>query len=178
MKTTFKHTIIIALALVCAVSCGNYLDIVPDNVATIDNAFTTRAQAKKYLFTCYSYLPNFQSPEYNPALFGGGNTPSEALDELRETLRLVKKDGREIAFIYPEWLDGPFEFQTRWNVKDLMAYYAGIITPAALGRLSGINPKQIWSYMHGVSTPRKAQLQKMETALQQLGRELMHISFC
>ena len=71
MKTTFKHTIIIALALVCAVSCGNYLDIVPDNVATIDNAFTTRAQAKKYLFTCYSYLPNFQSPEYNPALFGG-----------------------------------------------------------------------------------------------------------
>ena len=71
MKTTFKHTIIIALALTCAVSCGNYLDIVPDNVATIDNAFTTRAQAKKYLFTCYSYLPNFQSPEYNPALFGG-----------------------------------------------------------------------------------------------------------
>lgn len=114
----------------------------------------------------------------HPALFGGGNTPAEALDELRETLRLVKKDGREIAFIYPEWLDGPFEFQTRWNVKDLMAYYAGIITPAALSRLSGINPKQIWSYMHGVSTPRKAQLQKMETALQQLGRELMHISFC
>ena len=91
----------------------------------------------------------------HPALFGGGNTPAEALDELRETLRLVKQDGRELAFIY-----------------------AGIITPAALGRLSGINPKQIWAYMHGVSKPRKAQLQKMESALQQLGRELMHVSFC
>ena len=89
----------------------------------------------------------------HPALFGGGNTPAEALDELRETLRLVKQDGR-------------------------MTYYAGIITPAALGRLSGINPKQIWAYMHGVSKPRKAQLQKMESALQQLGRELMHVSFC
>ena len=96
-----------------------------------------------------------------PALFGGG----------------VKQDGRELAFIYPDWLDEPFEFQTRWNVKDLMTSYAGIITPAALGRLSGINPKQIWAYMHGVSKPRKAQLQKMETALQQLGRELMHVSF-
>ena len=85
---------------------------------------------------------------------------------------------REIAFIYPDWLDEPFEFQTRWNVKDLMTYYAGIITPTALGRLSGINPKQIWAYMQGVSKPRKAQLQKMETALQQLGRELMHVSFC
>ena len=101
----------------------------------------------------------------HPALFGGGN-------------RLVKQDGRELAFIYPDWLDEPFEFQTRWNVKDLMTYYAGIITPAALGRLSGINPKQIWAYMHGVSKPRKAQLQKMESALQQLGRELMHVSFC
>lgn len=114
----------------------------------------------------------------HPALFGGGNTPAEALEELRETLRLVKQEGRELAFIYPDWLDEPFEFQTRWNVKDLMTYYAGIITPAALGRLSGINPKQIWAYMHGVSKPRKAQLQKMESALQQLGRELMHISFC
>ena len=91
---------------------------------------------------------------------------------------IIKKDGKEIAFIYPEWLDEEFEFQTRWNVKDLMAYYAGIITPSALGRLSGINPKQVWSYMHGESKPRKAQLQKMESALQRLGRELMHISFC
>ena len=71
MKTTFKHTLIVLLAMVSAVSCGKYLDIVPDNVATIDNAFTTRAQAKKYLFTCYSYLPNFCSPQFNPALFGG-----------------------------------------------------------------------------------------------------------
>ena len=57
----------------------------------------------------------------HPALLGGGETPAEALDELRETLRLVKKDGKEIAFIYPEWLDEEFEFQTRWNVKDLMS---------------------------------------------------------
>lgn len=99
-----------------------------------------------------------------------------------EEVRHLEKErdcvSREIAFIYPDWLDEPFEFQTRWNVKDLMTYYAGIITPTALGRLSGINPKQIWAYMHGVSKPRKAQLQKMETALQQLGRELMHVSFC
>ena len=114
----------------------------------------------------------------HPTLFGGGNTPEEALEELRETLRLVKNDGREIALIYPEWLDDAFEFQVRWNVKDLMAYYAGIITPTALGLLSGINPKQVWSYMHGESKPRKAQLQKMESALQRLGQELMHISFC
>lgn len=70
MKKSFKYIAIIFSAL-ASFSCGEYLDIVPDNVATIDNAFTTRAQAKRYLFTCYSYLPDFESAEYNPALFGG-----------------------------------------------------------------------------------------------------------
>ena len=36
----------------------NYLDVVPDNIATIDNAFTNRKMAEKFLFTCYSYMPN------------------------------------------------------------------------------------------------------------------------
>jgi hypothetical protein len=42
-------------------SC-NYLDVVPDNVATIDNAFTSREMAEKFLFTCYSYMPAHASP--------------------------------------------------------------------------------------------------------------------
>lgn len=40
-----------------------------------------------------------------PALFGGGVTPEAAIEELRETLRITRKDGREKAFIYPDWLD-------------------------------------------------------------------------
>lgn len=113
-----------------------------------------------------------------PALIGGGESPSEAIEELRETLRLVKDEGKKNAMFYPEWLDEEYEFQVKWNVKDLMAYYAGIITPTALGRLSGINPKQVWSYMHGNSVPRKAQLEKMQSALKKLGQELTHTSFC
>jgi len=41
-------------------SC-NYLDVVPDNVATIENAFSLRSAARKYLYTCYSYLPSHGS---------------------------------------------------------------------------------------------------------------------
>ena len=35
----------------------NYLDVVPDNIATIDNAFANRTMAERFLFTCYSYMP-------------------------------------------------------------------------------------------------------------------------
>jgi hypothetical protein len=52
-------------------SCTDYLDVVPDNVATIDNAFAMRAQAEKFLFTCYSYMPHDADINLNPAILGG-----------------------------------------------------------------------------------------------------------
>ncbi|MBT34514.1 MAG: RagB/SusD family nutrient uptake outer membrane protein [Thalassobius sp.] len=51
-------------------SCEDYLNIVPDNVATIDNAFTLRNEAEKYLFTCYSYLPKHGDGWYNVGMMG------------------------------------------------------------------------------------------------------------
>ncbi|WP_262247894.1 RagB/SusD family nutrient uptake outer membrane protein [Parapedobacter soli] len=48
-------------------SCDKYLDVVPDNVATIDYAFNLRASAEKYLFTCYSYMPDHGHFNSNPA---------------------------------------------------------------------------------------------------------------
>jgi len=51
-------------------SCKKYLDVVPDNVATIDYAFRSRDQAEKYLFTCYSYLPDLGNPANNIGIMG------------------------------------------------------------------------------------------------------------
>lgn len=48
-----KYRIILAvLALAFSASCTDYLEVVPDNIATIDNAFTSRNTAEKFLFTC------------------------------------------------------------------------------------------------------------------------------
>lgn len=52
-------------------SCADFLDVVPDNVATIDNAFVDKTNAEKYLFTCYSYLPSHESLGNNPAFMAG-----------------------------------------------------------------------------------------------------------
>lgn len=43
-------------------SCSKFLDVVPDDVATIENAFTSRTTTEKFLFTCYSYMPSHGSP--------------------------------------------------------------------------------------------------------------------
>lgn len=63
--------IIVTLSTTLAfLSCTDYLDIVPDNVATIDYAFYDRVGAEKFLATCYSYLPLFGSPGNDVAIQG------------------------------------------------------------------------------------------------------------
>ncbi|TKG95027.1 RagB/SusD family nutrient uptake outer membrane protein [Puteibacter caeruleilacunae] len=52
-------------------SCNDYLDVVPDDTATIEDAFNLRTSAEQYFFTCYSYLPNFADPGSNPGIAGG-----------------------------------------------------------------------------------------------------------
>ena len=51
-----------AIAVATLFGCNKYLDVVPDNVVTIDNAFTLKREAEKYLFTCYSFLPTENQP--------------------------------------------------------------------------------------------------------------------
>lgn len=69
MKIINKIGLFISSMLLCA--CGNYLDVVPDNLPTINHAFNNRVNAEKYLFTCYSYLPNPTVPATNQGMISG-----------------------------------------------------------------------------------------------------------
>jgi hypothetical protein len=53
-------------------ACSDYLNVVPDDgIATLENAFTMRTEAKKYLYTCYSYMPAHGTLDSDPAIMGG-----------------------------------------------------------------------------------------------------------
>ena len=59
-----------ALLLGTTSSC-DYLDMIPDNIPTVEHAFALRNEAEKYLFTCYSYLPEMGVWGENPGLLTG-----------------------------------------------------------------------------------------------------------
>lgn len=71
LRTTRNCATALLLLLPFVLPSCNYLDIVPDNVATIDNAFLMRSEAEKFLFTCYSFLPAEDNLQQDPAFFGG-----------------------------------------------------------------------------------------------------------
>ncbi len=60
-----KYILIVALMLPIINAC-NYLDVVPDNIATIDNVFRDRNSAESYLYTCYSFMPAHNNTQANP----------------------------------------------------------------------------------------------------------------
>src|SRR5687768_15213954 len=74
-------------------ACKKYLDVVPDNAATIDYAFRNRLEAENYLFTCYSSLQQLSDVARNPSFTTSGeialpiNTPRrEFLNDIGFTI--------------------------------------------------------------------------------------------
>lgn len=65
-----KKYIIVLLAFM-SFGCDDYLDIVPDNLATVEIAFNNRSSAEQFLATLYSYVPEKAHMEQNFALVAG-----------------------------------------------------------------------------------------------------------
>ncbi|MCU7549792.1 RagB/SusD family nutrient uptake outer membrane protein [Chitinophagaceae bacterium LB-8] len=64
------------IALICIASflgsCKKYLDIIPDNVATLEYAFRNRNETENYLFSCYNQMQSIQRLENNPGWTASG----------------------------------------------------------------------------------------------------------
>lgn len=52
-------------------SCSEFLDVVPDNIPTIEHAFKNRNEAEAFMYGCFSFLPEFSQAGSNPALLAG-----------------------------------------------------------------------------------------------------------
>lgn len=71
MKKKYIFKLLISLLLIFSCGCEDFLDVTPDNIATIDYAFRMRSTAERYLFTCYSYMPSHASSNENVGLLAG-----------------------------------------------------------------------------------------------------------
>lgn len=91
MKKRSLIKILVVSFLINIIAC-NYLDVVPDNIATIESAFSDRYNAEKFLATCYSYLPEFGNPWLNPGLLSGDEVwlNEEVDDGNVETMYIAK----------------------------------------------------------------------------------------
>lgn len=104
-------------------------------------------------------------------IYGGGDTAHEAIAEAMEGLRLLKESRPEEQ--WPDILKGEYEFIYKYDVQSILSYYLGLFKAPALGRLTGINEKQLHHYASGLKTPREQQKKKIIDGLHRLGKELI-----
>ncbi len=104
-----------------------------------------------------------------------GKTFEELKKQMDEAVEFhlegMREDGDEI----PEVLNSGYELVYHFDPESLLRHYSGIFTNAALQRLTGINQRQIQRYASGISKPRESQAKKIESALHNLGKELLAV---
>ncbi len=64
------------------------------------------------------------------------------------------------------------EFVFSYDVPSVLNYFKGVLTLAGLGRVTGINERQLSQYVSGRRHPSERTSRKIEGALHRLGSEL------
>jgi hypothetical protein len=101
---------------------------------------------------------------------------SDLEKEVKESIEFYVECAKADGDDYPVALDGDYQLNYTFTIESLLSFYDGIISRAALSRLTGINEKQLGHYVCGRSRPRHQQELKIVSALHRLGNELTAIS--
>lgn len=93
-------------------------------------------------------------------------------EAFKESFDLHVKSMIEDEDELPAELRGEYEFKFVMTTRALLHYYDGVLTRAAISRLTGINEKQLGHYIQGIRNPRKEQRERIVKGLRKLGEEL------
>lgn len=146
MKKTKIYSALVLFTLF--VGCKkDYLDVVPDNIATIDNAFTSRNEAEKYLYTCYSYLPGEGDVNANPALLASDEFwtywPIAESNPLPKNPQRIARGLQDVTNPYINYWDGANGGKALWQgIRDCNIFLDNIrkvpdMSSAEIDRWSG-----------------------------------------
>ena len=107
---------------------------------------------------------------------GAGDTIGDAIQDMKTQMTFYKETAIKEGFKYPSFLDSEYELAYSVDPLSLLKYYvgSGILTLSGMERISGINQKQLWSYMHGTK-PRKAQANRLSAGFKGLRDDLNSI---
>lgn len=103
-------------------------------------------------------------------IWAAGDTVEACKVDAVKAIELIKKNLPEGQ--WPVQIRGEYEIEWRYDTESFMYYYGGLISLAGMERITGINQKQLWAYMHGRRKPRPAQKEKIISSLHKFAADL------
>ena len=110
-----------------------------------------------------------------PGCIAVADTLGELRSMMDEAVQMHLALMRERKEPVPPEFKGGYELVYKMNTQGLLVAYDGVLTKAALSRITGINEKQLWHYSAGQKRPRLAQSRRIMQGLHKLGRELISV---
>lgn len=107
-------------------------------------------------------------------IYAAGNSIEECKKDVYKAIELIKTNLSEDR--WPSVLKGEYEIEWHYDVETLLQTYGLLLSLSGLEKITGIHQKQLWSYMHGKSKPRRQQIEKIEKGIKRFGKELAQIS--
>jgi predicted RNase H-like HicB family nuclease len=98
-----------------------------------------------------------------------------------ESLDAVKRDTEDAISIikseypqeqWPEALRGDYELEYKLDIVSFLNYYSRYLSLAGLGRITGINQKQLSNYLNGRAVPRQKQIDRISQGIRRFADEL------
>ena len=105
-----------------------------------------------------------------------GKDLKEIKENMNEAIELYLESCKEMKIVPVPTLQGEIQLDYKIDAATFINYYSGIFTKAALSRITGINERQLWHYAAGIHKPRKQQLEKIQSGINALTKELTSIS--
>jgi predicted RNase H-like HicB family nuclease len=102
-------------------------------------------------------------------IYGGGDSVESVKKNILDAIELRKNQ-------VPGQFEKGYTLSYKFDVQSFLNYYSKVFSMVALERLTGINQKQLHHYAMGIRKPREAQKNKIETALHDLGKELLSVN--
>lgn len=126
---------------------------------------------KKIIMTICASENSFGAYSENyEGIWAAGDTVEECKEDVAKAIELIKENLPEDQ--WPEAIKGEYEIEWRYDTESFMYYYGSLMSLSGMERITGINQKQLWAYMHGRRKPRQAQRERIIKAMHDFAKEL------
>ncbi len=107
-------------------------------------------------------------------IYAAGESVEAVMADARKAIALIKKNLPEDR--WPEQIKGDYELAYRLDAVSFLRYYSQYLSLAGLGRITGINSKQLSNYLNGRAVPRQRQLDRISDGIHRFANELLAVS--
>ena len=107
-------------------------------------------------------------------IYAAGDSIEDVRKDTEEAIRLIKEELPKSQ--WPEPLKGDYNIVYKCDTQSFLKFYRDTMSLAGLQEITGVNQKQLSSYLNGRTKPQKAQRARINKGIQKFAHELLDIS--